>query len=117
VGAALGLAPTITAAMGKPIRGGLSAEEGVELGLNDPRAGTKIPDHHRGDLKTQIRLPDDAYFELDLPVAPAVMVGDQVVVEGADTPQLEIEAAICKQLGLPPPEPAKKGVLRKLFPG
>ena len=26
----------------------------------------------------------DEYFELDLPVAPAVMVGDEIIVEGTD---------------------------------
>lgn len=51
----------------------------------------------------------DEYFELDLPVAPAVMVVEEIVVEGSDVPEIEIEAAICRQLGLPNPEPAKKG--------
>ncbi|MFO7494668.1 MAG: hypothetical protein R6X05_03430 [Desulfobacterales bacterium] len=59
----------------------------------------------------------DEYFELDLPLSPAVMVGDQVVVEGEDVSQFETEAAICKQLNLPPPEPAKKGFFKKLFKG
>ena len=42
----------------------------------------------------------DEYFELDLPVAPAVMVGEEIVVEGSDVSQYEIEAEICKQLNL-----------------
>ena len=57
----------------------------------------------------------DEYFELDLPVAPAVMVGDEIVVEGSDIGQLEIETAICRQLDLPPPGPENKGFLKKLF--
>jgi len=57
----------------------------------------------------------DEYFDLDLPVAPAVMVGDEIVVEGADVAQFEIESAICKQLNLPQPEPEGRGVLKKLF--
>ena len=57
----------------------------------------------------------DAYFELDLPVAPAVMVGDEIVVEGSDVGQLEVEAAICKALDLPPPPPEKRGIFKKLF--
>jgi len=57
----------------------------------------------------------DEYFELDLPVAPAVMVGDEIVVEGSDIGQFEIESAICKQLDLPQQEPESKGVLKKLF--
>ena len=59
----------------------------------------------------------DEYFELDLPVAPAVMVGDEIVVEGSDVPQIDIEAAICRQLGLPEPEPVKQGLMKKLFKG
>ena len=57
----------------------------------------------------------DAYFELDLPVAPAVMVGEEIVVEGADVAQSEIEAAICRHLNLPLPEKEEKGFFRKIF--
>lgn len=49
----------------------------------------------------------DEYFELDLPMAPAVMVGDEIVVEGTDVAELDLEKVICRQLGLP--EPRKKG--------
>jgi len=55
----------------------------------------------------------DEYFELDLPVAPAVMVGEEIVVEGSDVDQHELESEICKQLGLP--EPEKKGLIDKIF--
>ena len=55
----------------------------------------------------------DEYFELDLPVAPAVMVGEEILVEGTDVTQLELESAICRQLGLP--EPEKKGLLDRLL--
>ena len=57
----------------------------------------------------------DEYFELDLPVAPAVMVGDEILVEGTDVSEEELEAVICRHLGLPPPEKKKKGVLGRLF--
>ena len=57
----------------------------------------------------------DAYFELDLPVAPAVMVGEEIVVEGTDASQKVIEKEICRQLGLPEPEPAPKGIMGRLF--
>jgi hypothetical protein len=40
----------------------------------------------------------DEYFELDLPVAPAVMVGEEIVVEGSDVSEEELEAAIREQL-------------------
>ena len=36
----------------------------------------------------------DEYFELDLPVAPAIMVGDEIVVEGTDIAKKKLEAAI-----------------------
>ena len=41
----------------------------------------------------------DEYFELDLPVAPAVMVGDEIVVEGSDISHEKMESAICRHLG------------------
>lgn len=52
----------------------------------------------------------DEYFELDLPVAPAVMVGDEIVVEGTDVSEIELEQVICRHLGLPKPEQTKKGI-------
>jgi hypothetical protein len=57
----------------------------------------------------------DEYFELELPVAPAVMVGEEIVVEGADISDEDLEAAICNHQGLPPPEPKKKGILGRLL--
>ena len=41
----------------------------------------------------------DEYFELDLPVAPAVMVGDEIVVEGTDVSKSQLEKAIKRHLG------------------
>jgi hypothetical protein len=57
----------------------------------------------------------DEYFELDLPVAPAIMVGNEIVVEGTDVSQYEVESVICRSLGLPEPEPQKKGLLGRLL--
>jgi len=57
----------------------------------------------------------DEYFELELPVAPAVMVGEEIVVEGLDIGNFEVETEICKQLDLPLPKPEKKGFLKKFF--
>ena len=53
----------------------------------------------------------DEYFELDLPVAPAVMVGDEILVEGTDVADEKLEKMICRHLGLPQPAPHKKGIL------
>jgi len=54
-------------------------------------------------------------MELDLPRAPAIMVGEEVVVEGSDIAEEKVVAEIRKQLGMPPLEPEKKGVLGRLF--
>jgi hypothetical protein len=57
----------------------------------------------------------DEYFELELPVAPAVMVGDEIIVEGSDIGKFKVETEICKQLDLPLPKPESKGFFKKLF--
>lgn len=45
----------------------------------------------------------DEYFELGLPVAPAVMVGDEIVVEGTDVSDEKLEEVIYRHFSLPPP--------------
>ncbi len=57
----------------------------------------------------------DEYFELELPVAPAVMVGDEIVVEGSNVSQDKVEEVICRCLGIAEPQPQKKGVLGRLL--
>ncbi len=57
----------------------------------------------------------DEYFELDLPTAPAVMVGEEIVVEGSDVTEDKLEAVICQHLGLPAPELQKKGIFGRFF--
>ena len=57
----------------------------------------------------------DEYFELDLPTAPAVMVAEEIVVEGADVNEAQLEAVICQHLGLPPAQPSKNGFWKRLF--
>ena len=56
----------------------------------------------------------DEYFELDLPVAPAVMVGDEILVEGTDVSEDTLEGAICRHLGIDRP-PKKKSILSKII--
>jgi len=65
--------------------------------------------------KPQADYMTDEYFELDLPVAQAEMVGDEIVAEGSDVAQNAIEAAICRQLGLPPPKVEGKSFFNKLL--
>ncbi len=57
----------------------------------------------------------DDYFEMDLPVAPAVMVGDEIVEEGSDVSQEKLESAICRHLGLPEPVIDKKGIVNRIL--
>jgi hypothetical protein len=80
-----------------------------------PRLGAKYPVQIDITSKPKAEYTTDEYFELDLPVAPAVMVGDEIVVEGEDVPEYEVEVHICWQLGLPEPQPRKKGVLSRIF--
>ena len=54
--------------------------------------------------KAKAEYMTDEYFELDLPVAPAVTVDDEILVEGSDISQGKIESAICSHLGLPEPK-------------
>jgi hypothetical protein len=57
----------------------------------------------------------EEYAKLGLPVAPAIMVGDELIVQGCDVDEEKLESAICRHLGLPEPEPQKKGILDRLF--
>lgn len=80
-----------------------------------PRLGEKYDIEIETISKPREEYMTDEYFELDLPVAPAVMVGDEIVVEGSDISDEKLEEVICNHLGLPPPEPQGKGVLGRLF--
>lgn len=46
----------------------------------------------------------EEYRRSGQPAAPAIKVGDEVVVEKADINEKKLEAFICKHLGLPLPE-------------
>ncbi|EFI35642.1 conserved hypothetical protein [Desulfonatronospira thiodismutans ASO3-1] len=78
-----------------------------------PRLGEKYDVEIETVSKPMQEYHTDEYFEQDLPVAPAVMVGDEVVVEGANVDEYTVEEAICRHLGLQPPE--KKGFLGRMF--
>ena len=81
-----------------------------------PRLGEKYQDIEiEVTSKPIAEYQTDEYFELDLPTAPAVMVGEEIVVEGSNVSQEKVEAVICRHLGLPEPEPEKKGFLGRLF--
>lgn len=69
-----------------------------------PRLGAKYDITIETISKPRADYQTDAWFELDLPVAPAVMVEDEIVVEGADISQEEVEACICRYLGIAGPK-------------
>jgi len=80
-----------------------------------PRLGEKYDIEFETMSRPREGYNTDAYFELDLPVAPAVMVGEEILVEGSDISEEELETTICKHLGLPPPEMQKKGILGRII--
>jgi hypothetical protein len=80
-----------------------------------PRLGGKYPIEIEVTSKPIAEYQTDEYFELNLPTAPAIMVGEEIVVEGSDVAEEKLEAVICRHLGLPEPEPPKKGFLGRLF--
>ena len=66
-----------------------------------PRLGEKYQDIEIEVIsKPNAEYQTDEYFELDLPAAPAVMVGEEIVVEGSNVAQEKVEAVICRCLGL-----------------
>ncbi|MFH0998597.1 MAG: hypothetical protein V1844_24360 [Pseudomonadota bacterium] len=81
-----------------------------------PRLGEKYKDIEIEIMSKPVAdYQNDEYFELELPVAPAVMVEDEIVVEGAGISQDKVEIVICRCLGISDPEPEKKGLLGRLF--
>ena len=80
-----------------------------------PRLGAKYPVEIEVTSKSKAEYQTDEYFELDLPVAPAVMVGEEIVVEGENVSEREVEACICRHLGMPEPEPPKNGIANRFF--
>lgn len=79
-----------------------------------PRLGSKYDIEIEVTSKPQAEYQTDAYFELELPVAPALMVADEIVVEGSGISEEKVEAVIRRHLGLPVVEPARKGFFSRL---
>jgi hypothetical protein len=48
---------------------------------------------------------DIEYKKLGLPMAPAVMVGKELIVQGCESAEEKVQAAICRQLNLTEPLP------------
>lgn len=82
-----------------------------------PSLGTKYDIDIEVTSRPKAEYLTDEYFALDLPVAPAIMVGDEIATEGKDVDDHTVEAAICRHLGLPAPKPegGGKGILGRVF--
>ena len=80
-----------------------------------PRLGEKYDIEIETISKPPAKYNTDEYFELDLPVAPAIMIGEEILIEGSDISDEKLEAAICKHLGIAPPDPKKPGILGRLL--
>lgn len=80
-----------------------------------PRLGQKYDIEVDVTSKPIAEYNTDAYFELELPVAPAIMVDGEILVEGSDVSEEKLENAIRAKLGLDPIAAEKKGILGRLF--
>ena len=80
-----------------------------------PRLGKKYDIEIETIAKPKAEYMTDEYFEFDLPVAPAVMVGEEIVVEGTDVQKAHLESNICRQLGLPAPKLGQEGIIGRIL--
>ena len=80
-----------------------------------PRLGEKYDIEIETISRPREEYTSEAYAKLNLPVAPAIMVDEEVLVEKSDISNEKLESVICKHLGLPTPTPEKKGILGRLF--
>jgi hypothetical protein len=79
------------------------------------RLGAEYPVEFEVTSKQKAEYQTDEWADTELPCAPAIMIGEEVVAEGSDVTEDKVVAEIRKQLGMPPLEPEKKGVLGRLF--
>lgn len=79
------------------------------------RLGAEYPIDIETTSKPLADYRTDEWADTELPCAPAIMIGEEVVAEGSDVTEEKVVAEIRKQLGMPPLQPEKKGVLGRLF--
>lgn len=80
-----------------------------------PRLGKKYKIEVETISKPNVEYRTNEYLKLGLPKAPAIMIDDEIVVEGSDVAEDKLENIIRSHLGLPPLETEKRGVLGRLF--
>ena len=69
----------------------------------------EVISHPRDHYKTT------AWQQENLPAAPAIMIGEEIVTAGKDIKEELLEAAICRHLGLPAPSTDTGSFLGRLF--
>jgi hypothetical protein len=79
-----------------------------------PRLGEKYNIEIEVTSKPRQEYSTNEYLATNLPAAPAIMVGNEVIVKGGDISEKKLEAVICRHLGLEYKEEAKC-FLSKLF--
>ena len=80
-----------------------------------PRLGKKYNIEIETTSKPNLEYRREEYAKSGLPLAPAIIVGDELVGQGCDVAEEKVEAAICRHLGIPEPAPKKKGIFDKLL--
>ncbi len=80
-----------------------------------PRLGEKYDITIENISKPRAEYATAEYLEQGLPKAPAIIVGDEILIEGSDISEEKLEAVICKHLGISPPEPQKKGIFGRIL--
>jgi hypothetical protein len=80
-----------------------------------PRLGEKYDIEIEIISKPREAFKSNEYLKLNLPVAPAIMVGEEILVERSDISEKKLESVICKYLGLSPPEQRKKGIFDRIW--
>ena len=73
-----------------------------------PRLGKKYEIQTEITSKPRAEYQTNKYIESKLPVAPAILVDDEIVVQGSDVGEDKLENVIRFHLGLPPLEPERK---------
>jgi hypothetical protein len=79
------------------------------------RLGAEYPVEIETTSKPLAEYRTDEWVDTELPCAPAIMIGEEVVAEGPDITDDKVIAEMRKQLAMPPLEPEKKDLIGRLF--
>jgi hypothetical protein len=76
-----------------------------------PRLGEKYNIEIEVTSKPRQEYGTNEYLATNLPAAPAIIVGNEIIVKGSDISEKKLEAVICRHLGIK----ESKGFLSRLF--